>query len=381
MKIIISTESIKYPLTGIGRYTLELVQQLQNAPEIDELLFFNHLNIQRELPPTAAAATNNLKTKVSWLKKQPQVIDLYRILFPIAQGRALKKYREDYIYHGPNFYLPANFSRSVVTFHDISTFTCPQFHPAERVRFMQKSLRSSIKRCAKIITDSEFTRQEVAQFFNYPLHNIHAISLGYAADFYPRNEEETQPLMHKLGLKYQQFTLYVGTIEPRKNIGALLDAYEMLPVALRKQYPLVLCGHEGWNSEDLHHRFQQAAQQGWLKYFGYLANEDLPLLYASARAFAFPSFYEGFGLPVVEAMASGVPVICSNVSSLPEVAGAAALTCAPQDVHSLSAHLQRSLEDESWRLNAREAGLKQAQTFSWEKCAQETADVYRALQE
>lgn len=380
MKIIISTEAIKYPLTGIGRYTLELIQQLQNATEIDELLFFNRLNIQRELPPQSAPTeVANLQAKVPWLKKQPLVIDLYRIFFSMAQGLALKKYSEDYIYHGPNFYLPANVARSVATFHDISIFSCPQFHPAERVRFMQKSLRESLKRCAKIITVSEFSRQEIARFFNYPLKDIHSAPLGYADDFYPRNEAETQNLMQRLDLKHQQFTLYVGTIEPRKNIGALLDAYERLPSALRMQYPLVLCGYEGWNSDGFHQRFQQATREGWLKYFGYLAHADLPLLYAAARAFAFPSFYEGFGLPVLEAMASGVPVICSNVSSLPEVVGDAALTCAPEDVYALSEHLQRGLEDDSWRRDAILAGLNQAKMFSWSRCAQQTLDVYRAM--
>ncbi|WP_145570774.1 glycosyltransferase family 4 protein, partial [Yersinia bercovieri] len=186
-------------------------------------------------------------------------------------------------------------------------------------------------------------------------------------DFYPRDDVILQKLMTKLGLTVGQYTLFTGTIEPRKNIATLLDAYERLPQEIRTFYPLVICGFPGWNSEALHRRFELATQQGWLLYLGYLSSDDLPLLFSGARTFLFPSLYEGFGLPVLEAMASGVPVVCSNAASLPEVLGESGLMCDALDVEGLTAAIIKSLEDENWRNNAIAAGLSRANTFSWKR--------------
>ena len=141
----------------------------------------------------------------------------------------------------------------------------------------------------------------------------------------------------------------------------------------------MLAGYHGWQSETLHKRIQDAVTAGWARYLGYVANEDLPILFAGARLFVFPSHYEGFGLPVLEAMASGVPVVCSNSSSLPEVTGGAALMCDALDVHKLNQLIVVGLEDESWRVGAVTKGLAQSSKFSWERCAKETMAVYREL--
>ena len=133
------------------------------------------------------------------------------------------------------------------------------------------------------------------------------------------------------------------------------------------RWPLVLAGYHGWQSETLHKRIQDAVTAGWARYLGYVANEDLPILFAGARLFVFPSHYEGFGLPVLEAMASGVPVVCSNSSSLPEVTGGAALMCDALDVHKLNQLIVVGLEDESWRVGAVTKGLAQSSKFSWER--------------
>jgi glycosyltransferase involved in cell wall biosynthesis len=181
------------------------------------------------------------------------------------------------------------------------------------------------------------------------------------------------------GLQSGGYTLFVGTIEPRKNIETLLDAYSRLPWTLRKRWPLILTGYQGWRSDLIHQKLESARREGWAHYLGFVPSEDLPLLFAGARLFAFPSLYEGFGLPVLEAMSSGIPVVCSNSSSLPEVAGEAALMCAPMDVDELTCLLERGLTDEVWREAAVIKGLQHAQGFSWERCAAETLQVYQRV--
>ncbi|KYP95475.1 mannosyltransferase, partial [Sodalis-like endosymbiont of Proechinophthirus fluctus] len=175
---------------------------------------------------------------------------------------------------------------------------------------------------------------------------------------------------------YRGYTLFTGTIEPRKNLMVLFSAYEQLPLKLRQRYPLVISGYKGWGSGAEHQRLERGSREGWVSYLGYVAQEELPILFAAARLFVFPSLYEGFGLPVLEAMASGVPAVCSNVASLPEVANDAALTCDPRDVDALSEGIARGLQDDVWRVETIDAGLARAQMFSWQRCAQDTIKAY-----
>jgi alpha-1,3-rhamnosyl/mannosyltransferase len=182
--------------------------------------------------------------------------------------------------------------------------------------------------------------------------------------------------MKKFGILYQEYSLFVGTIEPRKNLLVLLDAYECLPLMVRNQWPLVIAGYQGWRSEHIHARIARGVRTGWIKYLGFVDGNDLPLLFSGARLFVFPSLYEGFGLPVLEAMASGVPVVCSNSSSLPEIAEGVALMGNPQDAQALSGLIHRALTDLTWRTEATLRGLARARDYSWKRCAQSTANVY-----
>ncbi|AGQ30316.1 glycosyl transferase family 1 [Serratia liquefaciens ATCC 27592] len=244
---------------------------------------------------------------------------------------------------------------------------------------MQKELLLTIKRASILITDSEFTRRELAAYFNLPLNKVYAAQLASSGEFYPREPEEISRVLSPLSLKINQYCLFTGSIEPRKNIETLLDAYKRLPLALRLDVPLVISGFKGWSSERLHQRFERGQREGWLRYLGYTKSADLPFLFAGARSFLFPSLYEGFGLPVLEAMASGVPVVCSDSASLPEVVGDCALMCAAMDIETLSELIQKSIEDEVWREKARTKGINRAKHFSWQRCAQETILAYQQV--
>lgn len=377
MKVILGTDPIKFPLTGIGRYTRELAWGLMQRPEIDELWFLHGRRLQQQLPqpPAAASLSQPLRQR---LQKSRIVAELYRLTAPWLKTRVLRQH-PDAIYHGPNYYLPPNVERCVATFHDLSIFTWPQCHPPERVRFMQKALLQTLKRAALLITPSEFIRQELAHYFNYPLANIVTASLGCNSAFYPRQAGNINRVIRRYGLTANHYCLFAGTLEPRKNIDTLLDAYENLPVRLRQSLPLAIGGYQGWRSEALHQRIRRAQDAGWLRYPGFINEADLPYLFAGARSFLFPSLYEGFGLPVLEAMASGVPVICSDSAALPEVVGDCALMCAANDSEQLKALILQSIEDQPWRDRARACGLARASLFSWQQCAQQTVHAYQRV--
>lgn len=377
MKLMLSVEPVRFPLTGIGRYTYELARRLQQSSALTDLQFFSGAKVLPALPTAADASGSGYGLK-RVVQQSMLAIEAYRVLMPLLRRRALKHYN-DYLYHGPNFFLPPFPGKSVATFHDLSPFTWAHCHAPQRIRYLQKELKQTLNRADALITDSEYTRHELAEYFSWPLDRIYTVPLASSAEFYPRSVTELQASLVRYGLVPGEYSLFVGTLEPRKNIVGLLDAYSRLPMALRQRWPLVLTGYKGWRNDDILQRLETAHRQGWAKYLGFVPADDLPLLLAGARLFTFPSLYEGFGLPVLEAMSSGVPVVCSNSSSLPEVAGAAALMCAPSDISALTQLLLQGLEDESWRAAAVELGLQHAGLFSWEHCASETLQVYRRV--
>lgn len=378
MKLVLSVDPVKFPLTGIGRYTYELGRGLQQL-NLDSLQFLRGYRVSSELPEPDHAQP--MARTPAWKLRAQQsrvAVAAYSGLNAWLQSRALKGLA-DHVYHGPNFYLPRFAGRSVATFHDLSCYLWPHCHPPERVRYMEAEIELALQRASALITDTEYTRQEVARFFSWPLEHVHAVPLASAAEFHPRTPVQLQPVLAALGLEAGGYTLYAGTIEPRKNIATLLDAYEQLAPSLRQHWPLVIAGYRGWNSAALHERLQHGQAAGWVRYLGYVDHGVLPHLMAGARLFAYPSWYEGFGLPVLEAMASGVPVVCSNASTLPEVAANAPLFHDPADAEALRQALQIGLHDDAWRAQARTEGLRQAGRFSWQRCAQQTLQVYRTV--
>jgi glycosyltransferase involved in cell wall biosynthesis len=239
LKVILSIDPIKYPLTGIGRYTYELAKALGQDDRVASLCFLGGRRLCNSIPEPSEytgchAGKGGLRRL---LLKSRTVVELYRVISPYLKARALRG-MEDHIFHGPNFYLPPFEGRSVVTIHDLSPYLWSECHPPERVRFMLPEIELSLKRATALITDSEFTRQEVASYFSWPIEKIHAVNLASAATFYPRDASMLAPLLKGYGLSPGGYCLFAGTIEPRKNIDTLLDAYVMLPPTVRRKYPL-----------------------------------------------------------------------------------------------------------------------------------------------
>ncbi|MEB0075957.1 glycosyltransferase family 1 protein [Pseudomonas sp. CCI3.2] len=377
MKLILSVEPVRFPLTGIGRYTYELALRLQKNPDITDLQFFAGRRFLADLPVANDESGSGYGLKRA-VQKNFLAIEAYRLLMPLLRKQALKGH-SDFLYHSPNYYLPPFAGPSVATFHDLSPFTWEHCHAPQLARYLQKELKTTLLRADALITDSDYTRRELAAYFGWPIERIHTVPLASSAEFHPRSPLVLRDVLERHGLQFGGYSLFVGTIEPRKNIETLLDSYARLPLALRVRWPLILTGYHGWQNDAIHQRLESAKREGWAHYLGFVPSDDLPLLFAGARLFVFPSLYEGFGLPVLEAMSSGIPVVCSNSSSLPEVAGKAALMCEPTDVEALTALIQRGLEDESWRASAMEQGLLHAASFSWERCAMETLHVYKTV--
>ena len=382
MKIVLSVQPIKFPLTGIGRYTFELAHKLQGLESINQLSYFSENRFLENIPGEAdyekqpEASMHHIDKIKRTLARSQLVVNLYRYMKSMTDKDIFQGF-DEHIYHGTNFYIPKFPGISVVTIHDLSVFTMPHFHPRERVLYLGKEIETSLERADMVITDSDFIKNEIIERLGIPEGKIGVAKLACSDEFHPRAKHDLENVLAKYGLKFQSYTLYAGTIEPRKNLANLIRAYEKLPQKIRSAYPLVLAGYKGWNNDEIMKLIDRGRREGWLLHLGFIPGADLPLLYAGAKLFSFPSHYEGFGLPILEAMASGVPIMTSNRASLPEVGGSCALYTEPNDIENMCNLLEKGLLDQEWRKEAIQNGLKHAATFSWQRCAQETADIYR----
>jgi len=378
VKLILNVDAITPPLTGIGRYALRLAQGVRDHPGIDAARYFSAYRWVAD-PEQALRANRGVAGIRRYVPAKSFAMRAYFALRQGAFDRLARQKFRDHILHSPNYLLFEHDGPSVTTVHDLSWMHYPQYHPRERVEIMRRRMPRSLEIADAVITDSEFVRDEVIRTFSVDPTRVHAIALGVDEAFVPYDAEQTRAALAGLGLEHGRYLLALATLEPRKNLARLLDAYEQLDTTLRKQYPLVLAGSKGWHADRLAQRIDGLAARGEAKRLGYVPEELLPQLLAGARAMAFPSIYEGFGLPPLEAMAAGVPVVASSASSIPEVTGDAALLVAPEDTDGLRQALDRALTDAEWRDEAIARGLQRARQFSWRRCVDATVDVYRML--
>jgi len=372
LKLILSVEALSPPLSGIGRYTWELAQRLPATPGIESVRFM-HDGRWVKSPATLLLPHKNTSAIAGVVRKKGM-----RWLRKLVTATQRLNCRGQ-LFHGPNYFLPSSVDLGVITVHDLSVFSFPETHPLERIRHFERDFTASLKRAAHVITDSHAIRTEFMARFGWPEDKVTTVPLGVAADYSPQSDSACRPVLARHGLAYGGYVLCVSTMEPRKNVARLLDAWLTLPHRVQQRFKLVLAGGTGWLSEALHARIREAESQGWVRYLGFVPEADLPALYAAARLFVYPSAYEGFGLPVLEAMASGVPVVSSNRSCLPEVTAGAAALVDPDDIGSLALAMRRGLEDEVWHAQAVQKGLAVAARYTWDKCIEETYAVYKRV--
>jgi glycosyltransferase involved in cell wall biosynthesis len=280
------------------------------------------------------------------------------------------------LYHALAFVAPIILTTPmVVTVYDLSILHYPARLSAARRHYLRALTALTCARARRVMAISQSTADDLAAQLGVPANKIDVTPLGYdRAAFRPLLKDDIAHFRRKHNLP-DRFWLFVGTLEPRKNLPLLLEAYAQLPAAER--LPLILGGGAGWKARETFAAIERLELGESVKHLGFIPAADLPLWYNCAEAFVYPSVYEGFGLPILEAMACGTPVITTNVSSLPEVAGHAAKRLPPDDIEHWTAALRDLKRNDAWRESARGKGLERAKLFSWARTAELTLASYQ----
>jgi glycosyltransferase involved in cell wall biosynthesis len=366
MLLAYDATTIRGNKTGVGYYTSRLLERLTRVGgdlnPIDELLVLSNLDLEiHDLPRCRVVREGRFPYRAIWMQS----------VLPLVLDRA----RPD-LCHFTNFLGPY-FTRApyVVTFHDMTLELLPSCH-TWRKRLLTRTLSPEIAKGARrIITPSESARRDVARWFGISVDRIRAIPHAADPQFRPRRDPESiERIESRYGVR-RPYLLYVGTLEPRKNLLRAATAFSKI-APLFPEHRFHLAGELGWQSKELLAGVASLPCHERISRLGYVAEEDLAALYSNAELFVYPSLYEGFGFPVVEAMACGLPVLTSNNSSLAEIADGAALLVDPYDVDAMAEAIERGLSDEEERDRLRHKGMERASTFSWERSTSETLSVY-----
>lgn len=379
IKLLVDIHPLLRRRTGVGNYIFYLLRELIQDERVDDVVgvyglrFFQRDELMPLLFPVRDAESSpvpetGMPRGIALLRRLPGLRELRGIGQAIRLRLQWQRYH-DYIFWGGNYYLPPLMQlKSVVTVHDLSHLYYPEFHPADRVKFLTQRLPATIQRASAVVTVSEATRRDVHDSLGSRI-KLPPVSVVYPA------AAGTAVSSTDVRGKYQlpeQFILSVGTLEPRKNVARLLQAYQMLELGLQQAWPLLLVGDKGWLTEALAETLEQTSQVRWL---GFVPDEDMPGLYQAAGVFVYVSLFEGFGMPVLEAMGHGVPVLTSGVSSMPEVAGNAALLTDPLSVDAIADSLRNLIRDEALRKRLATAGRERAQQFDWTASARRLLDI------
>lgn len=380
MKITIDARPAMLQKTGIGHYTHNLVTQFVNiSPEHHYYLcdvfagmgFYNMFRVSKN-QPSSELFLNILKIPFPFATLSRLLLLCWSKL-----RREATRIEETDLFFGTDFRgIFKNDLKTVITIHDMAHEYFPEaIRDASILYYLKEKLPEAARMAHQIIAVSETTRNDIIRFLGINPDKIRVVYNGVNSAFRPVTDPA---LLRRTRERYRlpaRFILYVGAIQPRKNVSGLVEAYAKICAEGGLPHELVIAGGESWKSEGLKDRISSLGLQEKVHFIGYVSDEELPLLYNLADQLAFPSFYEGFGLPVLEAMACGIPVVTSKTSSLSEIAGDAAILVDPHSVDEIAGGIRRLIEDSDLRRICIEKGLERAKLFAWERCARETLTV------
>jgi glycosyltransferase involved in cell wall biosynthesis len=371
-RIIIDSTSLLSSLTGIGRYTNEIAKYLETNKELDLNYFYGYFSKNR-IEPEEETAVKSIKALVV---SRPLVKKIARKILLFLSGLFTSKFD---LYWVPNF-IPLDgikASKVVVTVHDFSFLVYPEWHPEERLEYFKTYFFKNIQRADWLITGSEFSKNEIIENLGYNKEKITVIYHGVDQNLYKIYERDILQLTKNKFELENNFFLFVGSIEPRKNLLNLLKAYHHLSENIKKKYPLILVGFKGWNNNEVMIEIEK--EKNNIRYLGYLSDEELAHVYNLASLFIYPSLYEGFGIPPLEAMACGTAVVSSDAASLPEACGDAAIYVDPNKYMDIANKIELLVENQDRMNELIIKGLKRVGNFTWEKSAKKHLEVFNKV--
>lgn len=377
MKIGIDVTSAITQGGGIGRYTRELVPALLALDSSNEYQLFSARQPAVLPVPDPVPTAPNVTYKPAPLDERWLYRLWYRLRLPLPVQLVTGQLD---LFHSPDFVLPpvSGGIPTLLTVHDLSFVHSPHTFPERLVAYLNRVVPWSVKRATHILADSLATKRDLIDVWQVPADKITVLYCGVNAMFQPVTDDGAlTAVRQKYNLGKTPYVLCVGTIQPRKNYQMLIRAFR--PVAAALPHNLIFAGGKGWLYEEMMAEVEKQGLNGRAHFIGFVDDADLPALYSASELVAMPSLYEGFGLPLLEAMACGVPVLSSNASSLPEVVGETAVTFSPHDQQAWSQTLLDILANPAARQQMVAAGFQQARQFTWQKSARQLLKIYNTL--
>lgn len=366
---------------GIGRYTRGLVQALFDLDQENEYVLFATPGLRPRTDLPISQFTNpqppNFRYRPIPVSHRLAAIVWHRLRIPLPVEAFTGPVD---VFHSPDFVLPPQRRGArILTVHDLSYMRYPEGATPNLRRYLNEVVPRSIARADLVLADSESTKRDLAELLDVSLERVRVVYAGVEPRFRPIFDDE---YLRAVARRYDldpPFILTVGTLEPRKNLQRLFQAYALLRQRMAFAPRLVVVGARGWLTDDIFAALDASGVGPHVRFPGYVHDEDLPAVYNLACLFVFPSLYEGFGIPPLEALACGIPVACSNTSSMPEVVGDAALTFEPTDVEAMAEAMLRILTDGELRVNLIARGRERAERFTWTAAATDLLAAYREV--
>ena len=380
--IVIDASPAVHHKAGLGRYAEDLIGELK-AQHVPLTAFYHDA--------AHATPTPLIKSLPQWATAQsPYTWRLRTLLAQIANlsqdellsgDGSVTRSPSPVLFHATEHLLPRfKQAKTVFTLHDLIFKFYPRYHLPRNWIYLQVAMPLFLRRADAVICVSEHTRRDAQKIYGVPDAKLRVITEGIHARFKPVTDIDVLQRARERYNLPEKYVLALGTIEPRKNLMTLFEAFKaLLADGKYADLSIVVGGKQGWLFEETFRAVHERGLTGRVKFIGYVADEDLPAVYTLSRALAFPSVYEGFGLPPLEAMACGVPTLCSNASSMPELVGKGALLLPPTDADAWAGALQRVLSDRALAMDLRSRGPQQARQYTWARAAQQTRAIYESL--